>query len=56
MKRFVLFGLDFVAFFTILFVTVSVRRLEIDGWTYFNNCKIFLFVFFLTSFVLWLFF
>ena len=45
MKRLILFGLDFAAFFTILFVTVSVRRLEIDGWTYFNNCKIFLFVF-----------
>lgn len=55
MKRLILFGLDFAAFFTILFVTVSVRRLEIDGWTYFNNCKIFLFVFLLTGFVLWLF-
>lgn len=49
------FLLDFAAFFVILFVTVALRRWEINWPIYFANCKLFLFVFGFSTFVLWLF-
>lgn len=55
MNKKLFFFLDFCAFFIILFITVAVRRGEINGPVYFNNCKIFIFIFALTTFILWLF-
>ncbi len=55
MKRRFFFLLDFIAFFTILFIAVAVRRLEINWLVYVNNCKVFLFVFAFCTFALWLF-
>lgn len=55
MNRRLFLLLDFAAFFVILFITVALRRWEINWPVYFSNCKLFLFVFGFTSFVLWLF-
>ena len=55
MNQRLFFLLDFAAFFVILFITVALRRWEISWPVYFSNCKLFLFVFAFTTFVLWLF-
>lgn len=55
MNQRILFLLDFAAFFVILFITVALRRWEISWPVYVSNCKLFLFVFGFTTFVLWLF-
>ncbi len=55
MRKSAFFLLDMVAFFVILFITVAIRRMEIDAFIYVNNCKVFLFVFGFCTFSLWLF-
>lgn len=55
MKRRFFLLLDFLAFFTILFIAIAIRKLHIDWITYINNCKVFVFVFAFCTFALWLF-
>lgn len=49
------FLLDGIVFFCILFCSVALRRWEIDPVIFINNCKIFLPIFLMTSFILWVF-